>query len=79
MKILVRNLSRSTTEQQIEELFTPFSNIEYCNLVLDKTSGKSKGFAFVEMNDDKAALLSIVKLNGSKLDGKAIRVKKADD
>lgn len=79
MKILVRNLSRNTTEQQLAELFTAFSEIEYCNLVLDKMSGKSKGFGFVEMADEKKALLAIVKLNGTSVDGTSIRVKKAED
>jgi RNA recognition motif-containing protein len=79
MKILVRNLSRSTTEEELSELFSKFSNVEYCNLVLDKMSGKSKGFGFVEMADEKKALLAIVKLNGTVLGGKPIRVKKADE
>lgn len=79
MKILVRNLSRTTTEAQLEELFKPFSDLEYCNLVLDQATGKSKGFGFVEIADDKKALLAIVKLNGSSVDGKSIRVKKAED
>lgn len=78
MKIIVRNLSRTTTEQQINELFTPFGELEYCNLVLDNETGKSKGFGFVEIADEKKALLAIVKLNGLVLDGKKIRVKKAD-
>jgi len=79
MKIIFRNLSRSTTEFQIRELFAQFAELEYCTLVLDKETGKSKGFGFVEINDEKKALLSIVRLNGLKLDGKEIRVKKASD
>ena len=79
MKILVRNLSRSTTEDELSEVFSKFGDIEYCNLVLDKMSGKSKGFGFVEIADDKKALLAIVKLNGTVLGGKPIRVKKADE
>lgn len=79
MKILVRNLSRSTSESDLSEIFAQFGQIEYCNLVLDQMSGKSKGFGFVEMPDDKKALLAIVKLNGTVLDGKTIRVKKADE
>ncbi|MBU2883147.1 RNA-binding protein [Psychrosphaera sp. B3R10] len=79
MKIIARNLSRSTTEEQLTEAFTQFAELEYCTLVLDKVTGKSKGFGFVEINDDKKALLAIVKLNGTKLDGKVIRVKKAED
>ena len=79
MKILVRNLSRSTTEDELSEVFSKFGAIEYCNLVMDKNTGKSKGFGFVEIADEKKALLAIVKLNGTVLGGKPIRVKKAEE
>ncbi|WP_279151842.1 RNA recognition motif domain-containing protein, partial [Photobacterium iliopiscarium] len=49
MKLLVRSLSRSTTEDQIHKMFEEFGKISACNLVLDEKTGKSKGFAFVEM------------------------------
>ena len=79
MKILVRNLSRSTTQQKIEDLFNEFARVDQCNLVLDKATGKSKGFGFVEIGDEKKALLAIVRLNGQQVDGKTIRVKKAEE
>lgn len=77
MKIIVRNLSRTTTEQQLNTLFAEFGELEYCTLVFDTETHQSKGFGFVEMPNDKHALLAIVKLNGLVLDGKKIRVKKA--
>ena len=49
MKLLVRNLSRSTTEEEINVLFEKFGTVQSCDLVLDKATGSSKGFAFVEM------------------------------
>ena len=49
MKLLVRNLSRSTTEQEIRILFSNHGSVTDCSLVLDQETGKSKGFAFVEM------------------------------
>ena len=55
MKLLIRNLSRSTTENQIHKMFEEFGKVSTCNLVLDQTTGKSKGFAFVEMADDEQA------------------------
>lgn len=78
MKLLIRNLSRTTTEEDLLALFTPFGTVQSCNLVLDKETGNSKGFGFVEMpkqGDAKAAMKS---LNGKDIDGNKIRVKKAE-
>ena len=55
MKLLVRNLSRSTTEQEIRILFSAHGAVAQCNLVLDQITGKSKGFAFVEMPNENEA------------------------
>lgn len=49
MKLLVRNLARSTTEEELKILFGEYGAVQSCNLVLDKITGDSKGFAFVEM------------------------------
>lgn len=78
MKILVRNLSRETTEDALLELFKPFGNVQYCKVVMDKLTGKSKGFAFVEIPHAGDAKLAIKTLNGRELDGSKIRVKKAE-
>lgn len=78
MKLLVRNLAVATTEEKLTSLFTQYGAVQSCNLVLDKVTGKSKGFGFVEMpkaGDAKAAMKS---LNGYKLAGNFIRVKKAE-
>lgn len=76
MNILVRNLSRETTIEDIKALFTPFGEITSCELVMDTDTGKSKGFGFVEMSKPGAARTAISKLNGYELDGMRIRVKK---
>lgn len=78
MKILVRNLARTTTEAELSALFEPFGTIQSCSLVLDKETGESKGFGFVEMpkpGDAKAAIKSI---NGKEIAGNKLRVKKAE-
>jgi RNA recognition motif-containing protein len=49
MKLLIRNLARSTSETELLNLFEKYGNIQSCHLVLDKETGLSKGFAFVEM------------------------------
>lgn len=77
MKILVRNLARTTAEDEIASLFTPFGAVEYCTLVMDHSSGISKGFAFVEMPKASDANRAIKSLNNTKVDGMRIRVKEA--
>lgn len=79
MKLLVRNLARSTTETELNALFTPFGTVQSCTLVMDKDTGESKGFGFVEMpkqGDGKAAMKS---LNGKEIAGNKLRVKKAEN
>jgi RNA recognition motif-containing protein len=79
MKILVRKLSRSTTEHAIRALFAEHGFVQECTLVLDQVSGLSKGFAFVEMPNEKEAEKAVNLLNEIELDKKKIRVKNADN
>ena len=79
MKLLIRNLARSTTEEQIKTLFEEFGAVQSCNLVMDKATGGSKGFGFVEMPKPGEAKAAVKNLNARELDGKVIRVKKAED
>lgn len=75
MNILIRNLSRKTTESELRELFTPFGKISSLNIVMDEKTGRSKGFGFVEMDDPKEAKHAIQALNGKVIDGEKVRVK----
>ncbi|MBJ9984245.1 RNA-binding protein [Acinetobacter sp. S40] len=79
MKILVRNLERSITEQDLLELFQPFGQVESCVLVMDTATGKSKGFGFVEMPHAREAIKAIKGLNTFKMKGYGIRVKAAEN
>lgn len=78
MKILVRNLARTSTQESLKELFTTIGSVQSCTVVMDKASGLSKGFGFVEMPKVGEAKQAIGKLNGYALDGNKIRVKKAE-
>ena len=78
MKLLVRNLARNTTEASLNAMFSQYGAVQSCNLVIDKASGLSKGFAFVEMPKVGEAKIAINKLNNSELDGVKLRVKKAE-
>lgn len=76
MKLLVRNLARSTSEDELRAKFETFGAVQSCALVIDKASGLSKGFGFVEMPKQGEAKAAMKSLNGSDLDGRKIRVKK---
>ena len=78
MKIMMRNLSRDTTEAEFLALFKAYGNVQYCKLVMDKVTGKSKGFGFVEMPRAGEARAAIKGLNYRDIDGNRIRVKKAE-
>ena len=78
MKLLVRNLSRATTEHELRFLFAEHGKVTTCNLVLDKETGQSKGFAFVEMPNDIEVKAAINALNQTSVGKSKIRVKLAD-
>jgi len=78
MKLLIRNLARTTTEAEIREMFEAYGAVQSCNLVLDKTTGESKGFGFVEMPNPGEAKAAVINLNGKEVAGNKIRVKKAE-
>ena len=77
MKLLIRNIARSTTEAELKILFEAYGTVQYCDLVLDKTTGGSKGFGFVEMPKSGEAKVAIANLNHKNVDGNTLRVKKA--
>ena len=78
MKLLVRNLARSTTEEELKSLFEAFGAVQSCSLVVDSKSGGSKGFGFVEMPKPGEAKAAMKNLNDRDVGGKNIRVKKAE-
>ncbi|MDH5424332.1 MAG: RNA-binding protein [Gammaproteobacteria bacterium] len=79
MKLLIRNLARTTTEAELKVLFDEFGTVQSCNLVMDKVSGGSKGFGFVEMPKAGEAKAASKNLNGKEVAGNKIRVKKAEE
>jgi RNA recognition motif-containing protein len=78
MKLLIRNLARTTTEPELLALFTPFGHVQACTLVLDKKSGQSKGFGFVEIPKAGEAKAAMKAINSKLVDGNKLRVKKAE-
>lgn len=78
MKLLIRNLARTTTEAELKALFEPFGAVQSCSLVLDAKTKASKGFGFVEMPKHGEARAAMISLNGQTVAGQKIRVKKAE-
>ena len=76
-RIYVGNLSYDTTEDSLRTLFAEFGEIESVNLVTDRYSGRSRGFAFVEMSTEQAAQQAMTGLNGKQVDEREIKVAKA--
>jgi len=78
MKLLIRNLPRSSTEAEVRALFEPYGNVQSCTLVMDGKTGESKGFGFIEMPKPGQARAAMKSLNGTAIAGNRIRVKKAE-
>jgi cold-inducible RNA-binding protein len=75
--IFVGNLDFGATEASVRSLFEPYGAVERVNVVTDRDTGRSRGFAFVEMTDSAEADRAIAGLNGSDLGGRALNVNEA--
>ncbi|MFN7987874.1 MAG: RNA-binding protein [Thermoanaerobaculia bacterium] len=76
MKLYVGNLSYSTNDSTLNDLFSPFGQVESARVITDRDSGTSKGFGFVEMSNADAQK-AMGALNGREIDGRSIRVNEA--
>ncbi len=76
-KLYVGNLPFSATDDTLADAFRPFGNVDSARVIMDRASGRSKGFGFVEMSSDDEAEQAIQKLNGSSLEGRPITVNEA--
>lgn len=77
MNIYVGNLSYKVRETDLQNVMEEYGIVDSCKIIKDRETGKSKGFAFVEMSDDAAALKAIEELNGAEFDGRAMVIKEA--
>ena len=76
-KLYVGNLSFDTTENDLRRLFEPFGTVSSCNLIMDKMTDKSRGFAFVELSSPAEAAKAIAEMNGKDVGGRALTVNEA--
>ena len=74
MDIYVGNLAYSTTDDALQQLFAEYGNVASARVCVDRMSGRSKGFGFVEMPDENVAKNAIEAINGRELDGRTLRV-----
>lgn len=75
--IFVGNLSYGATEESLRSLFETHGGVDRVSIVTDRDTGRSRGFAFVEMADDSQAENAIAALNGRQVDGRALNVNEA--
>lgn len=73
-KLYVGNLPYSMTDESLAEMFTSFGEVTEAKVISDKFSGRSKGFGFVTMADEKAAEKAIAEMNGKEVEGRGIVV-----
>ena len=73
----VSNLSFDVRDEDLKGFFTPFGEVTSARIINDRVTGKSRGFGFVEMSDDKAARKAMAELNAAAVDGRTLKVVEA--
>ena len=77
MRLFVANIAFTTTEDELERLFAPYGSVDRVQVITDRDTGRSRGFAFVEMPDATQAQAAIAGLNGTSLGGRPLTVNEA--
>ena len=76
-KLYVGNLSYETTNESLEQMFAAYGSVQSAQIVMDRETGRSKGFGFVEMGSDQEAQAAINGLNGKEVGGRSLTVNEA--
>ena len=76
-KLFVGSLPWAVDDNQLQELFSEFGEVTSAKVIIDRDTNRSKGFGFVEFDDDEAAKAAIAKLNNSEMNGRTIVVNEA--
>lgn len=77
MNIYVGNLSYKMNDKSLEEVFSKFGEVKSAKVIMDRETGRSKGFGFIEMVETSAGAAAIEALNGNECDGRTLRVNEA--
>ena len=76
-KLYVGNLAYSVTDGTLEQMFAPYGSVQSVQVIMDRDTGRSKGFGFIEMGSDDEAQAAIAALNGANVDGRNLTVNEA--
>ena len=76
-KLYVGNLDYGVTDSALEQMFAAHGTVESARVIMDRDTGRSKGFGFVEMGSDQEAQAAIAALNGKEVDGRSLTVNEA--
>jgi RNA recognition motif-containing protein len=76
-KLYVGNLNYATTDSDLEQMFAPYGVVQTVQVIMDRDTGRSKGFGFVEMNSDQEAQAAIAAMNGKEIEGRTLTVNEA--
>jgi RNA recognition motif-containing protein len=76
-KLYVGNLTYSVTDSMLQQMFEPFGNVESAQVIMDRDTGRSKGFGFVEMGSDAEAQAAIAAMHGKEIEGRSLTVNEA--
>ncbi len=76
-KIYVGNLTYGVTDSALEQMFAPHGAVQSAQVIMDRDTGRSKGFGFVEMGSDQEAQGAIAAMNGKEVDGRSLTVNEA--
>ena len=76
-KLYVGNLSYGVTDSQLQEMFAPYGSVQSAQVIMDRDTGRSKGFGFVEMGSDQEAQAAATGMNGQMVDGRSLTVNEA--
>src|SRR5437868_15077419 len=76
-KLYVGNLTYGVTDSTLEQMFAPHGTVQSAQVIMDRDTGRSKGFGFVEMSSDQEAKAAIAAMSGKEVDGRALTVNEA--
>ena len=76
-KLYVGNLAYTVTDSVLEQMFAPHGTVQSAQVIMDRETGRSKGFGFVEMGSDQEAQAAIAATNGKEVDGRTLTVNEA--
>src|SRR5947209_10766519 len=76
-KLYVGNLSYGISDSTLAQMFQPYGNVQSAQVIMDRDTGRSKGFGFVEMGSDQEAQAAIQAMNGKEMEGRALTVNEA--